>query len=568
MNDAKKRFCEIILDKIESGEINSKIKLNLAKLETGRKLGIRNMPSNPDILSHSNNPSKKTSILLSIKPLRTLSGVAPVAIMTKPIKCPHGTCLYCPGGPNSSFGSVPQSYTGNEPATMRAINNNYDAYRQTTNRISQYYATGHNPEKVELIIMGGTFPSFEDQYQNEFIAGAFGAINDFSEHFFDSKKFDSKKFNKTFMKDGKCFSENTREIMKTKNNHSLKEEHAKNEKANIRIVTLCIETRPDWSKENEINKMLTLGATRVELGVQSIYNKVLDYVNRGHGVEETIEATRLLKDSGLKVTYHVMPGLPKSTKEMDIGMFKEIFENPDFRPDGLKIYPCMVMPGTGLEKLYNSKKFRPLETEEAAEIISEAGKYFPYYTRVHRIQRDIPTKFSMGGIDKNNLRQIAEKKMEEKGIILKDIRKRETGINKKINTEIEPELIIRKYEASKGQEFFISFEDKKNDLISGFCRLRKPYKPFRKEFTENTACIRELHVFGSALGIGKHGESEQHKGLGMKLIKEAEKIALEELDCKKLLIISGVGAREYYSKKLNYSRDGVYMSKKLSRNNK
>ncbi|MCR4369404.1 MAG: tRNA uridine(34) 5-carboxymethylaminomethyl modification radical SAM/GNAT enzyme Elp3, partial [archaeon] len=468
--DAKTReYSKALLEEIEKRGIRDREKLNKLKLEIGAAMKIDRMPSNPDILMNTK-PSKKTRellALLAIKPLRTLSGVAPIAIMTKPINCPHGTCIYCPGGPNSAFGNVPQSYTGNEPATMRAINNSYDPYRQTYNRLSQYYSTAHNPDKAELIIMGGTFPSFPKEYREEFITGAFCAANDFSKEFFTNGVFDSKKFSRA--------QKNLPQEPLPKT--TIEHEHEKNERAKIRIVTLCIETKPDWCKEKEINEMLRLGATRVEIGAQALDNAILKYTNRGHTVEDTIEATRLLKDSGLKVTYHMMPGQPLSNPKKDVEMFKELFENPDFRPDGLKIYPCMVMPGTALAKLYENGRFTPLTTQEAADIIAQGYKYFPEYTRVHRVQRDIPTKLSLGGIDKNNLRQLVEQKMREQGIVSRDIRQRESGISslRGIHTDYENvELVERQYKASEWEEVFISFEDTKNNTMIGFCRLRKP----------------------------------------------------------------------------------------------
>jgi len=570
MHTKLKKYCESIVSAIEEGKICTREELNKFKLTQGKKLGIEAIPSNPDILGNSRIISAKARKLLSIKPRRTLSGVAPVAIMTKPINCPHGTCIYCPGGPNSFFGDVPQSYTGNEPATMRAINNNYNSYLQTMNRLAQYYATAHNPEKLEVIIMGGTFPSFPQGYQEEFISECFQAVNDFSETYFSEKKFLEKKFNENFFLGNKNFSEEARKKLSEKIlEANVEREHKRNEKAVIRIVTMCIETKPDWCKEKEINEMLRLGTTRVELGAQTIYDEILKYTNRGHTIKDTIEAARLLKDSGLKVTYHMMPGQPLSTKEKDIEMFKEIFENPDYRPDGLKIYPCMVMPGTALEKLYKNGKYKPLGNDEAAEIIAEATKYIPYYCRTHRIQRDIPAKLAVtqeDGITVNNLRQIVEQKTNNKKIISKDIRERESGISQGKGAEINYDkikLIARDYKASKGEEIFISYEDTENDILLGFCRLRKPFEPFRKEFTENSTCIRELHVFGSEVGIGKKNtESQQHRGFGQKLVEEAERLSIEKFDAKKMLIISGVGAREYYSKKLGYGKDGPYMSKK------
>ena len=562
-----RQFSAEIIGAIESGGVKDKAALDRMKLSLGKKFGMGELPSNPDILMHAQKPSRQLTEMLSVKPLRTLSGVAPVAIMTKPISCPHGTCIYCPGGPNSPFGNVPQSYTGHEPATMRGISNDYDSYLQTMNRLSQYYATGHKPEKLELIIMGGTFPATEAAYQEEFISGAFRAANDFSKAFFEDGAFSHEKFSGFFPEGMAGQKEKFTEMKMGRNARGIEMEHAENETAGVRIVTMCIETKPDWSKEKEIDSMLELGATRVELGCQSIYDDVLRFTHRGHTVQDTIEATRMLRDSGLKVTYHMMPGQPLSSRERDIEMFREIFANPDFRPDGLKIYPCMVMPGTALAKLHEMGRFTPLGTEEAAEIIAEAKRLFPEYTRVHRIQRDIPTKFSLAGIDKNNLRQIVGRKLQEKGARCRCIRCRESGINSEKGKPVDygsVEMIERGYEAGGGEEVFISFEDAKNDLMLGFCRLRNPHKPFRKEFTENTACIRELHVFGAQVGIGSHKEaSQQHRGFGKRLMERAEEIAREKFGARKMLVISGVGAREYYSRKLGYAREGAYMAKKL-----
>ncbi|HIH09315.1 MAG TPA: tRNA uridine(34) 5-carboxymethylaminomethyl modification radical SAM/GNAT enzyme Elp3 [Candidatus Diapherotrites archaeon] len=565
MDEKTKEYCRQVLAEIRKGKIKGREGLEKLKLQAGKRLGIGRLPSNPDILMQAGKISPQAAKLLSIKPLRTLSGVAPVAIMARPQGCPHGKCIYCPGGPNSAFGDVPQSYTGHEPATMRGIANNFDPYLQAMNRISQFYATGHCPQKLELIIMGGTFPAMPQQYQEEFVAGAFAAANDFSQKFFRKEEFMQEKFGKYFSAENGPFM--PKKELQKRETGTVEKEHERNEKAKVRIVTLCIETKPDWSLEPHINGMLRLGATRVELGVQSLSDKVLGFANRGHTLKDTVEATRLLRDSGLKVTSHMMPGLPMSTKDSDIDMFRELFENPDYRPDALKIYPCMVMPGTALEKMYRAGKFSPQGTQEAAQIIAQAKRFFPEYMRVHRIQRDIPAKFSAGGIDKNNLRQIVEAECKKRGIRCRCIRCRESGISTLAGIETDYSkvgLVEREYEASMGREVFISYEDLKNDTILGFCRLRMPYKPFRREFCANTACIRELHVFGPQLGIGEQsGKGEQHRGFGIRLVERAEEIAAGKFDAKKMLVISGVGAREYYRKKLRYERDGIYMGKKI-----
>ncbi|MEK6907079.1 MAG: tRNA uridine(34) 5-carboxymethylaminomethyl modification radical SAM/GNAT enzyme Elp3, partial [Nanoarchaeota archaeon] len=348
-------------------------------------------------------------------------------------------------------------------------------------------------------------------------------------------------------------------LLKIKGECNLDEEKLKNENSKCRVVALCIETKPDYGKKQHINELLKLGCTRVEIGAQSLYDEALKITNRGHTLQDTIESTQLLKDSFLKVTYHMMPGLPLSNKEKDISMFKELFSNQDYKPDSLKIYPCLVMPGTGLYGLWKLGKFTPINLDEAADIISEAKKYIPKYVRIMRIQRDIPTKVTAAGVNRTNLRQYVDELVKKKGIKCNCIRCREPR-GREIDFD-NVKILKEEYEASKGKEIFISAEDVKNDILLGFVRLRIPYKPFRPEITKNSAGIRELHVYGTATALQKEGEV-QHKGLGKKLLLEAEKIAKEKYDIKKLLVISGVGVREYY-RALGYKNDEVYVSKVL-----
>ncbi|MDO8427898.1 MAG: tRNA uridine(34) 5-carboxymethylaminomethyl modification radical SAM/GNAT enzyme Elp3 [Candidatus Diapherotrites archaeon] len=574
--DKIRRIAQTIVEAIGSGQIQNKRQLNRLKMDLCHELNLTEMPSDPDILAYTGKNFKQLSKILGIKPVRTLSGVTPVAIMTKPINCQHGTCIYCPGGLNSFFGDIPKSYTGNEPASMRAILNDYDAYLQTINRLTQYVSTGHTADKVELIVMGGTFPSFPKGYQEEFITGSFKAMNDFGEKFYNSEtqEIDFEKFSEYFNlplneHDPKVRTEIKNKLLSEKGILNLEHEHQRNEHAKIRCVTLCIETKPDWCKQVHLDQMLKLGCTRVEIGVQSLQDKILKYTNRGHTIQDTMEAVQLSKDSFLKTVFHIMPGQPLSNRTQDIEMFQELFANPNYRPDGLKIYPCMVMPGTPLQKLWERGEFTPLETEAAAEIIAEGKKYIQKYCRVHRVQRDIPVKLASTGINKNNLRQLVEEELKNKKIVCQCIRCREAGISsykQGIESGLEnAEIIIEKYDSSQGLEYFISLENTQNNLLFGFIRLRLPSQPFRPEITPKTAGIRELHVFGTTVPLdtqllGK--QVMQHKGWGKKLLETAEKIASEELDCKKLLVIAGVGAREYYYK-LGYQKDGIYVGKKL-----
>ncbi|MBI2148347.1 tRNA uridine(34) 5-carboxymethylaminomethyl modification radical SAM/GNAT enzyme Elp3 [Candidatus Woesearchaeota archaeon] len=549
-----------LLQRLEPGIDVEKVKKELSK-----KYKLPKLPTNIEILEELDDEQKILyKNFLITKPVRTLSGVAPLAIMTKPIACSHGKCIFCPGGPKSIFGDVPQSYTGNEPSTMRAIRANYDPYLIVFNRLEQYTLLNQVPDKTEVIIQGGTFCSFPKEYQEEVIKYTLKAMNDFSEMFFENNKFNFIKFKEFFelpgtIKDSSRTSRIHEKLLKLKGETYLEKEQLRNETARIRAVALVIETKPDWSKEDEINEILKLGTTRVELGVQTLKENILKITNRGHTLEDTKEATRLLKDSFLKTTFHMMPGLPESNKEEDILMFKELFENEDYKPDSLKIYPCLVMPGTPLYLQYEKGLFKPLNTEEAAEIISDAEKYVPEYCRIMRINRDIPSTVIKDGVMNTNLRQIVDKKVSDSGRKCRCIRCREP-----MGREVDYNSIeIKKYyyNSSGGKEVFISIEDVNKDILLGFCRLRKPCKPFRKEITESSCGVRELHVYGSSTALDKEGVV-QHKGYGKKLMEEAEKIAKEEWSCGKILVISGIGVKEYY-RKLGYSKDGVYISKNL-----
>ena len=422
--------------------------------------------------------------------------------------------------------------------------------------------------------MGGTFMYYPEKYRKRFITDIYGAVNDFSKIFFTSDEFDFDGFKEFFelpcdLNDKERTLRIHEKILNIKNSRernlenekSLEEVKLENERSKIRIIALVIETRSDYSGKIHINDMLSYGTTRVEVGVQSLYNNVLEKAKRGHTVEDSIKATQLLKDSFLKVSYHMMTGLPGTTREMDINMFKELFENENFKPDMLKIYPCLVMPGTSLYDQWKQGEYRPISSEEAAETIAEAKRFIPIYCRVQRIQRDIPGTAIASGPIRTNLRQDVNGLCKKKGILCQCIRCREP-MNKIVDLD-NVRLKRFDYKASNGDEVFLSFEDVKNNLLLAFCRLRKPFEPFEKEITPDSIGIREIHTYGSAVSLGKQPKEEiQHRGLGKKLIIEAEKIAIDDFDAKKMLVISGVGAREYFAK-LGYKKDVSYMSKKL-----
>ena len=345
-------------------------------------------------------------------------------------------------------------------------------------------------------------------------------------------------------------------LNKLKGKVNLLKEQKKNEKSNIKCVGLTLETRPDYAKLKHANEMLKLGCTRVEVGVQSVFDKPLKMIKRGHTVKDTVESFKILKDLGFKINAHYMLGLPGVEPKMEINGLKELFANPDFRPDMLKLYPCMVVRGTKLYDLWKKKKYKAITTKKAAEIIIKFKQIIPSYVRIMRVQRDIPTYMTEAGVGMTNLRQKIFEDMKKRGLKCNCIRCREVGRAKRIG---KPVINVIYYKASEGHEFFISADDKYGNIF-GFCRLRFPCDSLRKEITPDSALIRELHVYGPAASIGKKG-SVQHKGIGRGLLKTAEKIAKTYYK-KKIIVISGVGVRNYY-KKFNYRLEGPYMIKKI-----
>ncbi|MEK9132955.1 MAG: tRNA uridine(34) 5-carboxymethylaminomethyl modification radical SAM/GNAT enzyme Elp3, partial [Patescibacteria group bacterium] len=365
--------------------------------------------------------------LIRKRAVRTLSGVSPIAVLTKPLGCP-GRCIYCPNEEG-----VPKSYLSNEPAVMRAILNDYDPFKQVKTRLDTLHANGHPTDKVELIVMGGTWSAHPKVYQNNYIKRCLDAMN-------------------------------------LKTSRTLPAAQKLNESAQHRCVAITLETRPDWINEDEILRMRSLGCTRIEVGVQSLYNDVLDLVRRGHRIDATIRATQLMKDAGFKISYHMMPNLPGATLKRDVEMFKDLFANPDFRPDMIKVYPCVLVPFTELQKWYEDGRYKPYTDVELIKLILEIKKVFPRYLRVSRLIRDIPAGSILGGSKVSNLRQIVHAQMVKKGIKCECIRCREIKGEK-----IDPKNIeFRKmdYEASGGREFFLSFDETQKDKLCALLRLR------------------------------------------------------------------------------------------------
>jgi elongator complex protein 3 len=417
----KQAYLKELVSVLREKQLN-KDQLSRLKVRLCANHGVKHIPT--DIEVFLNLDKENAGLLgkyLRIKPVRSLSGVAVCAVMTKPRACPHGRCSYCPGGPGSVFGNVPQSYTGREPATRRAMRNMYDPYLQLFNRLEQYLAAGHIPEKLEVIIMGGTFPSYPKPYQELFVTLLFKAMNDFSDCFM-RQGFDLQKFKEFFelpggLEDQRRAASIRRKVIALKRGPtSLEREQKRNEKSHVRCVGLTIETRPDCASLRHAGEMLRLGCTRVELGVQTLNEEVLEKIERGHTVKDTIAATQTLKDLGFKINYHIMPGLPGSTPEQDLDVFRRLFTDQRFQPDMLKIYPCMVMKGTKLFRHYKKGRYSPLTTRQAARLIAEMKRYLPHYVRIMRVQRDIPTVVSEAGVDRTNLRQYVHDELKRRGI--------------------------------------------------------------------------------------------------------------------------------------------------------
>ncbi len=521
---------EIIECLLQSDSQLTKNTVNQVKNKVSAKYGLSRIPSNADILQAATD--EEVDLLRPVllkRPVRTVSGVAVVAVMTEPHACPHGKCAYCPGGPDLG---VPQSYTGYEPATMRGIQNEFDPYRQVESRLAQLEAIGHSTNKVELIVMGGDWCSKEPDYRVQFVKRCFDAMN-------------------------RCSSGSLEQTLKT------------NETATSRVVGLTFETRPDWITPETINDMLQMGATRVELGVQTLSDEILKHVQRGHAVDATIRATKLLRDSGLKVCYHMMPGLPGSTPQSNLEDFGLLFSDPRFRPDMLKIYPTIVVKNTQLYEWWKKGEYIPYSNEQIVDLISLAVSKMPEYVRIQRMQRDIPLHQIEAGLNRGNLRELVHERLREKGTRNPTIRYREVGhfqlrSSQSINLE-DMEIVRRDYEASNGTEIFLSFENAELDIIFGFLRLRIPSgDAHRPEISEETCTlIRELRVYGPVVDIGEHDvHAWQHLGLGEKLLDRAEQISIEEFQAKRVLVNSGIGVKEYY-RRLGFSDLGPYLAKDL-----
>lgn len=502
-----------LIDAVKDGTVRDRDSLQNLKLKLCRKYGLEAVPPNSDVLANVEEADRKllTPFLVK-KPTRTISGVAVVAVMTSPHDCPHGKCSFCPGGVQNDS---PQSYTGKEPAARRAGRNSFDPWMQVTDRITQLTEIGHKTDKIDLIVMGGTFTSRDPEYQEWFVKRCFDAMNG-------------------------CDSD------------TLAQAQRINETSDHRCVGLTVETRPDVFTPEQIDRAMGFGATRVELGVQILDDDVLSGVDRGHGVAEVIRCTRDCRERGLKVCYHIMPGLPGSSPENDLRCFRRLFDDPDFRPDMLKFYPVLVVAGTKLYDMWEAGEYSPYLEDMATELLSEMKSIVPEYVRIQRIQRDIPVTEISAGIRKSNIRQLVSDYMAENSLECRCIRCREVG-HRGISLD-DPDRVVLKdtaYESCGGMEHFVALEYE--DAIIGYVRVRVDSGP--------AATIRELKVFGKVASIGDDGEDWQHRGFGRRLVAEAERISLES-GKRRIRVTSGVGVRGYY-RSLGFSEDLPYMAKDL-----
>ncbi|MBS7633710.1 tRNA uridine(34) 5-carboxymethylaminomethyl modification radical SAM/GNAT enzyme Elp3 [Candidatus Bathyarchaeota archaeon] len=520
-----------IINKLLNTPLSDTINLTKLKTQTAAKYKLQTIPPNSHIIN-ALKPAEKPRLLplLQRKKTRTISGVTVIAVMTKPYPCPQPEpCAYCPGGPKTN---TPQSYTGHEPAAMRGKQNNYNPYKQVKNRILQLQAIGHKVDKIELIIMGGTFPATPTTYQERFIQRCLDAIT-------------------------------------KKKSKDLEEAKKHAETSKIRNVGITVETRPDWAKEPHIDQMLNMGVTRVELGVQNPNNQIYKLVGRTHSVQDVTEATRIMKDAGIKITYHMMPGMPSTTPKKDLDAFKKVFTDTRFKPDMIKIYPCLVLEDTKLHGWYKKGNYTPYSEKEAEDLIMKIKRIVPPWVRIMRVQRDIPSRLITAGVTKSDLRERVRHRMKEKKQQCRCIRCREVGHRMLIeNIRPDPEnvkILKRKYKASEGEEIFISAEDQQKDVLIGYLRLRIPSAKAHRPEIKQTPCsiVRELHVYGPLVPVGKHlTKAWQHKGYGSLLLAEAEHVTEEDYDLKRILVISALGTKQYYLR-FGYRHDGVYMSKML-----
>ena len=437
------------------------------------------------------------------RPVRTISGVAPVAVLTEPYACP-GTCLFCPNQQEA-----PKSYLDGEPGVLRAIQYKYDPYEQTAGRIQALTAIGHPADKIELLILGGTWSAYPVDYQRWFLRRCFDAMNEAP-------------------------------------SETLEAAILANEHARHRNVGLVIETRPDWITPEEILRLRTYGVTKVQVGAQSFDERLLELNRRGHTLQQTYDAVRRLRLAGFKIVLHWMPNLYGATPDSDLEDFARIWDDPRLRPDEMKIYPTALLEGTGLYDLWQQGKYEPYDEQVLIELLAHCKTLIQPYCRINRLMRDIPAGYIVAGSKKSNLRQLVQQWMRDREMTCQCIRCREVRGRENVDFD-RVHLEIVPYETDATQEYFLQYLTASGRL-AGFLRLSLPKGP-RKEIAIpeilEAAMVRELHVYGPAQKLGKQGKGMQHRGLGTQLLEEAARIA-GEAGFRELAVIAAVGTRPYY----------------------
>jgi len=560
----KQSDIKTILLEIIDKQPSTKAALNDIRRKVASRLKIR-QPSNRQLLTSYQKLVKNQDIeknddiarLLRKADIRSLSGIAVVTSLIKPYTCP-GKCIYCP-----TEVKMPKSYIATEPAAARALALAFSPYEQMQRRILMLERNGHPTDKIEYIIKGGTWNAYPLKYQYWFLMESFKACNNLTRR---------KKKEITSEKD--WIKRSLEELQQ-----EMAEEQAYNDKkAKYKIIGLTLETRPDAISPKTIFHMRAQGCTRIELGLQAPDDEILALVQRGHTVQQFRDAILLLRQAGFKVDLHFMPDLPGTTPDHDVDMYQMLFEDKGLKPDMVKIYPCTVIQTAELYQWFKEGKYTPYPADKLFDALLEMKKITPYYCRISRLIRDIPSTEIHGGNAITNLREALEKKLHEQGLFCKCLRCREVGRAKRIHnidtTKLTPQLFIEEYETIGGTEYFLTYEDKKRRAVYAFLRLRLPHfdtdtpKPQQLEKLlnlgnlENVAFVRELHTYGQLVNVGTSNKrAAQHKGLGTKLVQKAERIA-QKNGFTKLAVISGVGVRAYY-RKFGFVKRGEYMIKAI-----
>lgn len=483
-------------------------------------------------------PSETVLSIIVKRKVRTLSGIANITVLMKDYGCP-GRCVFCPTQPG-----MPKSYFSTQPAMMRAVRNDFSAYLQVKARLNGLHSQGHDITKIDVRTAGGTWSSYPHQYQEEFVKGIYFALNE-----------------------GIGETKSQEEVDTILKNTNLEDLIRENETAVCRLVGLWVETRPDWITVPELQSLRRFGVTGIELGIQTTDDKVNEFCKRGHGTSESVRATQLCRDIGLKICHHIMPNLPTSNVESDLQTVRDLFSKGILNPDYLKIYPCMVLPYTELEEMHreNPDIYTPYSDEELMEILSEIKKGVPEYCRIIRLLRDFPSEIVLKGSKLLNIRQI----MQRRGTPCRCVRCRE--IKDESFSLKNVKLVEREYDANEGREVFLSFEDVTQDKLIGLLRLRLLVNGLSKELADafpelkGAAIVRELHIYGrqKSLSVDSSLDSKtQHLGFGRCLLSRAEEIAGLK-GFSKIAVIAAIGTREYY-KKLGFTLEGTYMTKCLN----